>query len=58
MAVNTKLDKLKKTADPTHAVWDAIIFKKTKAIFGGRCHTMVTGSAPISPEILNFMKIT
>lgn len=57
MAVNGKLENLKKTASTSHTIYDALIFKKTKAIFGGRCRTMVTGSAPISADILNFMKI-
>jgi long-chain acyl-CoA synthetase len=38
-------------------LYDAIIFKKIKSIFGGRVRIMVTGSAPISAEVLDFMKI-
>lgn len=31
-------------------------YNKVKAIFGGRMRLMVTGSAPVSPEILTFFK--
>ena len=30
--------------------------KKMKAMFGGRMRLMVTGSAPVSPEILTFFQ--
>lgn len=31
---------------------------KIKGLFGGKLRMMVTGSAPISPEILSFFKKT
>jgi long-chain acyl-CoA synthetase len=40
-----------------NSLWDKIIFRKTKEIFGGRLKWMLTGSAPINPEALNFLKI-
>jgi len=36
-ALRTKLANLKAGKGMTHAVYDALIFKKFKAIFGGRC---------------------
>jgi long-chain acyl-CoA synthetase len=41
----------------THTLYDAIVFKKFKDIFGGRVRVMVTGSAPIAKEVLAFLKI-
>jgi long-chain acyl-CoA synthetase len=34
-----------------------LVFNKIKAIFGGKIRVMVTGSAPISSDVLDFMKI-
>ena len=38
-------------------LWDKLVFNKTKEVFGGRVRFMVTASAPISGEILDFIKI-
>lgn len=56
-AVDAKLHYLHQDASTTHFFWDAVIFKKTKAIFGGRCRMMVTGSAPVASDVLDFIKI-
>jgi len=34
-----------------------LVFSKIKAILGGRVRLMVTGSAPIDFEVLDFLKI-
>ena len=41
----------------THCFYDRVIFKKPKAILGGKVRFMVTGSAPISRTVLDFLKI-
>lgn len=41
----------------THGCYDALIFKKVKALLGGRVRTMITGSAPIDLEVLNYLKV-
>jgi long-chain acyl-CoA synthetase len=33
------------------------VFNKVKNVFGGRVRLMITGSAPIQGDILDFMKI-
>jgi long-subunit acyl-CoA synthetase (AMP-forming) len=38
-------------------LYDALVFNKFKAILGGRVRVMITGSAPISKEVLSFLKI-
>jgi long-chain acyl-CoA synthetase len=41
----------------THTFYDALVFNKFKEFLGGRVRQMVTGSAPISKEVLDFLKI-
>ncbi len=41
----------------THWLWDKIIFKNTKAILGGRCRLMVTGSAPIAGNVMDLLRL-
>lgn len=56
-AVNTKMFNLKNNNDVKHCLWDALIFKKMRNALGGRLKFMAIGSAPTSPDVLNFMKI-
>jgi long-chain acyl-CoA synthetase len=56
-AINSKLDALKKTGTLTHSIYDRLVFNKMKNALGGHVRYMITGSAPISAEVLNFLKI-
>lgn len=55
-AYETKLENLKRNKY-THPVYDHIVFKKIRARLGGRVRYMLTGSAPISSDVLNFLRI-
>ena len=48
---NSKMSNLKSTGAVKHGFWDALVFNKIKAAFGGHIRIMVTGSAPITPEV-------
>lgn len=48
---------LKATGAVTSGCYDAIVFKKMKALLGGKVRIMLTGSAPISGEVLDFLKV-
>ena len=37
--------------------FDAVVFDKIKELFGGRVRIVLSGSAPISNEVLSFLKI-
>ena len=50
-ALKTKLEKLRKTAIPTHKLYDALLFRKTKAILGGNIKFLGTGGAPIDKKV-------
>lgn len=56
-AVQTKMRNLHARAQVTHAMYDCLVFKKFRDILGGRVRVMVTGSAPIAKEVLDFLKI-
>lgn len=57
-AIKTKLNTVQSSGKFTHGVYDKIFFAKTKEALGGRCRLMISGSAPLLPEVQNFMKIT
>lgn len=54
--LEAKLDNLK-SGLYTHWFYDALVFNKTKQILGGKVRVMAVGGAPISPKILDFLKI-
>ena len=56
-AVKTKLENLRKNGEVTHWLYDKLVFKKMKAVLGGRVRFMVTGSAPLNKDVADFLKI-
>jgi long-chain acyl-CoA synthetase len=56
MGFESKKENLK-NGQNTHWFWDALVFKKIKARLGGRVKIMMTGAAPISSEVVEFLKI-
>ena len=57
-AVDSKTYYLNKDATYSHGCYDALVFKKIAKLLGGRVRCMVTASAPISKEVLEFIKIS
>lgn len=55
--VKTKLKNLHKKGKTKHWFYDMLVFNKIKKKLGGRVRIMATGSAPISEEVIDFMKI-
>lgn len=56
-AFQKKIQKLKKTGVYTHFLYDKLVMSKIRAGFGGRVRFMLTGSAPISQDVLEYMKV-
>lgn len=56
-AIAAKTANLHSDGSVEHSVYDALVFNKFKDLIGGRCRLMVTGSAPISKDVLDFLKI-
>lgn len=56
-AVETKLANLKQTGSWTHAFYDRLVFNKVRAVLGGNIKLIVSGSAPIRPDVLDLLKV-
>jgi len=56
-AYNAKLSNLRATGSVTHPLWDRLVFSKVAAKLGGNVRIMVTGSAPISDNVMQFLRI-
>ncbi|XP_072312401.1 long-chain-fatty-acid--CoA ligase 5 [Eucyclogobius newberryi] len=55
-AVERKYAEVKDGIVRKNSIWDKLIFNKVQESFGGRVRMMVTGAAPISPVVLNFLR--
>lgn len=56
-AISSKTYYLNTQGTVNYAFYDTVVCAKFKAFLGGRVRFMATGSAPISPEVLNFLKV-
>ncbi|OMH85669.1 Long chain acyl-CoA synthetase 7, peroxisomal [Zancudomyces culisetae] len=57
-AVKEKLDNLMARKGNRHPVWDPLIFEKTRAIISNRLESIGCGTAPLDPQVKNFIKVT
>ncbi|GJJ70330.1 long-chain acyl-CoA synthetase [Entomortierella parvispora] len=55
--VEVKLANLEAGKGVDHPLWDRLIFNKVKMVLGGRVQVLLTGSAPIAKEVLNFLRV-
>lgn len=55
--METKLYNLRNGGGVRHWLFDKLVFQKTRDIIGGEMRAIITGSAPISPDVLEFLKI-
>jgi len=56
MAYASKLKSLQE-GRPVSAFWDKLVFSKLRDKLGGRVRLMSSGSAPISAEVLEFLRV-
>ncbi len=56
-AIRNKLEAYRKTGALTNMMWDRLVFARSKNSLGGNVRLMLTGSAPIAPDMLEFLKI-
>ena len=55
-AMKIKIKDYNETGILNNILLDNIVFKKVRNSFGGRLRFMLVGSAPVEPEILNFLR--
>ena len=55
--VNAKVDQLKLDGQMHNRLYDQIVFNKARQRLGGNIRLMITASAPIAPNILQFLKV-
>ena len=56
-AYQTKLDNFHKYGIMTHAIYDILVFKKIKEMFGNRIRTVLCASAPLRKELADDFKV-
>ena len=56
-AIETKMANLKADGTLTHACYDTLVFNKMKALLGGHVRLMLTASAPLAADVMDFLKI-
>ncbi|PWA13634.1 AMP-binding, conserved site-containing protein [Artemisia annua] len=55
-AYNSKKQAIMNGRKPS-PIWDRLVFNKIKAKLGGRVHFLGSGASPLSPDIMDFLKI-
>ncbi|XP_064595483.1 long-chain-fatty-acid--CoA ligase 5-like [Liolophura sinensis] len=56
LALRAKLAEINRHIVRNDSLWDRLVFGKVQSILGGRLKCIITGSAPISPLVLNFLR--
>lgn len=56
-AVNAKLANHDADGTITHAFYDRLVFRKVRAVLGGRIKACISGSAPLRPEVLKLLRV-
>lgn len=57
LALRTKLDILRDEGTVNHWLWDRIVFNAIRRKLGGRLEAIVSASAPLSPDVADFMRV-
>lgn len=55
--VAAKMERLKATGEYTHPFWDRLVFNKVRAALGGNVALLTSGSAPLNPQVQDFLRV-
>jgi long-chain acyl-CoA synthetase len=56
-AIRVKKENLRETGEITHKFYDRFVFSKVREKFGGKLEVFITGSAPLSKDLADDIKI-
>ena len=56
IGMKIKIKEYNETGILKNILFDNLIFRRVRASFGGRLRFMLVGSAPVEPELLNFLR--
>ena len=56
-AYTSKMEYMKRHTVLEHPIWDRVLFKKVQALLGGRVRLIMSASAPISGDVLAFLRV-
>ena len=56
-ALESKRKALRERNEFTHWFWDFLVFNKIRGLLGGRVEKILSGSAPLSAEVMEFMRV-
>uniref|UniRef100_A0A646QEB8 Long-chain-fatty-acid--CoA ligase n=1 Tax=Hemiscolopendra marginata TaxID=943146 RepID=A0A646QEB8_9MYRI len=56
LAINSKLNELKRGIVRNNSIWDSLVFKKVQQGMGGNVRLLVVGSAPLAGNVLTFIR--
>lgn len=56
-ALASKTSAYQESRSIHHRLWDKLVFSKVQASIGGKVRLMLSGSAPITTELISFIKI-
>ncbi|TPX31530.1 hypothetical protein SmJEL517_g05152 [Synchytrium microbalum] len=57
MAYSMKKRELNAGRVSNNTIWDRLVFKRIQNLFGGQLRFMITGAAPISTDVIEFLRI-
>lgn len=56
-AYRQKVNALRTRGELRHWIWDRFVFGTVRALLGGHVKAILTGSAPVSPDTLEFIRV-